>query len=200
MDLKSSNIDKIVIASTNKDKITQIINFGLFSECEMLSYPCAVEENGNSLQENALIKARHCFEKTGLPSLADDSGLFIQAIGGAPGIHCKRFAQKSNGYNNAAKILNDMLGKLEDRNAYFATAAAFVWDNIELTATGKTWGQFIYPGVPEESANNYRNFFIPKTENITCGQADLNDLRFCYHRFCAMRDLKTLISERFYKR
>jgi len=84
-----------------------------------------VEETGQTLMENAEIKAVAAFERYGLPSFADDSGLFVHALGGRPGVHSARFAgMGADDKQNMAKLLEELEG-IRDRSAYFATCIAF---------------------------------------------------------------------------
>ena len=108
-------MNTIVVASGNKGKIIQIKNF--FSEYDVnvkiknmkdfdIKEPI---ENGKSYDENALIKARHTFKITGLPTLADDSGLNIDALNGFPGLVTGRFAEACGGYEKSFEIISKCL-------------------------------------------------------------------------------------------
>ncbi|GHU11209.1 non-canonical purine NTP pyrophosphatase [Alphaproteobacteria bacterium] len=190
-------VSKIVIASTNRGKITEIQNMDFFKNFEILTAANVnlgnIEENGDTLEENALLKARYCYNQTRLPSLADDTGFFINALGGFPGIHCGRLAGASGNrnFNVAAKIISDKLGDAEDRSCLFATAVAFVIDGIEFVSRGEMHGKFVYPGRPDNKFDElgYKNYFIPDGIDITCAQADPEDESFFKHRATAVRNL-----------
>ena len=85
-----------------------------------------IPETGSTLQENSLQKAQYLFERTGLPSFADDTGLEVDALGGAPGIYSARYA--GPGHDNQANMakLLAVLGRLEDRTARFHTVVTLI--------------------------------------------------------------------------
>ena len=88
-----------------------------------------VEENGSTLAENAEIKARHAFEATGLPSLADDTGLEVDALSGRPGVHSARYASPQGGAEQNRRKLLEELGGISDparRTARFRTTLVYI--------------------------------------------------------------------------
>jgi XTP/dITP diphosphohydrolase len=134
-------IPRLVVASKNPDKVSEIESIleetKLASEIVRgLDWP-DVEETGDSLEENAMLKGRTVVEATGLPVLADDTGLEVSAIGGAPGVHTARFAGDGARYeDNVAKLI-EVLGGEEDRSARFRTVVALVFpDGVEIVAVG----------------------------------------------------------------
>lgn len=134
-------IPRLVVASKNPDKITEIEGVldgtGLAEEIVRgLDWP-DVDETGSTLEENALLKARVVVDATGLPVLADDTGLEVEALDGAPGVHTARYAGDAARYeDNVAKLIEEMSG-IEDRRARFRTVVALVFpDGVELTAEG----------------------------------------------------------------
>lgn len=105
-----------------------------------------VEETGETFSENALIKARAAFEATGMPSIADDSGLAVDVLGGEPGVYSARYAS-TNGENadddaNTEKLLEKLKGVPEnERTARFVSAIAYIdKDGNEITVIGKCEG------------------------------------------------------------
>lgn len=134
-------IPRLAVASKNPDKIKEIEDVlaptGLVTEVVRgLDWP-DVEETGDTLEENALLKARVVVEATGLPAMADDTGLEVDALGGQPGVHTARFAGPAATYaDNVAKMLEVMEG-VDDRRARFRTVVALVFpDGVEITAEG----------------------------------------------------------------
>jgi XTP/dITP diphosphohydrolase len=121
-----------VIASTNSGKIQEIrailapLGVRLYAQDEL--HCPEIEETGLTFQENAILKARHAAAFTGLPALADDSGLSIDALHGKPGIYSARFAGPQRNYkDNIEKVLNLMAGlSRPKRTARFHCAIAFV--------------------------------------------------------------------------
>ena len=119
---------RIVLATHNAHKVAELrrILGPALDGLELVAYdgPEPVED-GETFQANALIKARAAAAHTGLPALADDSGICVDALGGAPGIHSARYAGTRNDVDNLELLLANMVG-MDDRAAQFACAAAFV--------------------------------------------------------------------------
>ncbi|MGL4338852.1 MAG: non-canonical purine NTP pyrophosphatase [Rhodoglobus sp.] len=119
---------KLVLATHNSHKRDelQLILGDELEGIELLGYdgPAPVED-GDSCQENALIKARAASQHTGLPAIADDSGIFVDALGGAPGVRSARFSVSGTDADNLALLLS-RLGDSADRAAHFSCAAALV--------------------------------------------------------------------------
>ena len=134
-------IPRLVVASKNPDKVAEIEDVlsetGLASEVVGgLDWP-DVEETGDSLEENALLKSRAVAEATGLPSLADDTGLEVEALEGAPGVETARFAGDGARYDDNVKKLLAVLDGRSDRAARFRTVVALVFpDGVEVIADG----------------------------------------------------------------
>ena len=138
---------QIVLATHNKGKMSEI-NSLLSSSYEVLTldhFPDIKEipETGKTLKENAFIKARTVFEMTGLPSLADDTGLEVEALGGEPGVFSARYAGEQASYqDNCEKLLKNMMRvPKEDREAKFRTVIAYKDDNRELSCDGSVKGE-----------------------------------------------------------
>lgn len=138
-------IPRLVVASKNPDKVAEIeeVLEGTALADEIvgdLDWP-DIEETGATLEENALLKARGVVEATGLPVLADDTGLEVDALDGAPGVKTARFAGPDGIYeHNVARMLEVMDG-VGDRTARFRTVVALVFpDGVEITAEGAVEG------------------------------------------------------------
>jgi XTP/dITP diphosphohydrolase len=141
-------IDKVVLATANEDKAREIVAIltGTFGESiALLPRPPEVpevDETGGTLEENAMLKAAALAAATGLPALADDTGLEVDALGGAPGVHSSRYSGEHATYAaNVAKLLREMAG-VADRQARFRTVAALVVPGGEpLLAEGAVEGE-----------------------------------------------------------
>ncbi len=138
---------RLVVASGNAHKLREIAE--IFTQFEVVSqkqmgFEGDVEENGKSFLENALIKARAAVQALGLPALADDSGLCVDALGGQPGIYSARYAgDHGNDKANRDLLLKNLQG-IENRKARFTSAVALVYpDGTELTAEGYTYGEIL---------------------------------------------------------
>ena len=123
--------DRLVVASANPHKIAEVERIwqeiGIGGEIVRgLSWE-EVEETGETLEENALLKARAVVEATSIPALADDTGLEVEALGGAPGVRSARYAGENVTYrDNTARLLQEMDGR-SLRSARFRTVAALAW-------------------------------------------------------------------------
>jgi XTP/dITP diphosphohydrolase len=130
---------RLVCASANPDKVTEIAAI-LDGVVDLLPRPPGVPEvaeDADTLIGNARLKATAICAATGLPAVSDDTGLFVDAIGGAPGIYAARFAGEDATYaDNRAKLLRE-LGDTRNRKASFVSAVMVVWpDGHELAVEG----------------------------------------------------------------
>lgn len=134
-------IPRLVVASKNPDKVAEIEQvldeLGLAGEIVRgLDWP-DVEETGETLEENALLKARSVMEAVGLPALADDTGLEVDSLGGLPGVRTARFAGAGASYRDNVELLLQEMTGIEDRRAQFRTAVALVMpDGSEMVVDG----------------------------------------------------------------
>jgi XTP/dITP diphosphohydrolase len=141
-------IPRLVIGTKNPDKLAEmeavLAESGLVGEVVRgLDWP-DVDETGASLEENALLKARAVAAATGLPSLADDTGLEVDALGGAPGVYASRFAGPDASYDDNVNLLLTRLDGVAERSARFRTVVALVFpDGSEVTAAGVLEGEII---------------------------------------------------------
>ncbi|MDD6611426.1 MAG: RdgB/HAM1 family non-canonical purine NTP pyrophosphatase [Butyricicoccus sp.] len=140
---------KFVFASHNKGKIQEVQEilapFGIEIEPIPADFP-EIEENGTSFEENAKIKARAVCKATGLPAVADDSGLTVDALDGFPGIHSARWAgPEADAHDRNQLLLEKLLSVPEDqRGAQFVCVAACVFpDGKELAVRGQCRGTIL---------------------------------------------------------
>ena len=147
-----------------------------------------VEENGTTFAENARIKALSGCKESGLPCIADDSGLCVDYLGGAPGIYSARYSGGDDKQNNE-KLLKELEGvKKEKRTAYFACSISCCFpDGREITAEGKCFG---YIGFEEQGNGGfgYDPLFI--TDKGCFGQLSAEEKDEISHRGNALRELK----------
>jgi XTP/dITP diphosphohydrolase len=140
---------RFVLASLNPDKRRELLELLALPGVELVSladFPGATapEENGATLRENALLKARAAVALTKLPALADDTGLEVEALEGRPGVHAARYAGRRATYaENVKKLLAELAGvPAAGRGARFRAVIAAVWpDGIEITADGALEGR-----------------------------------------------------------
>lgn len=138
---------KIVFATNNLHKLEEIrkISEGQLEILSLSDINCHddIPETGDTLQENALIKARFVKEKYGLDCFADDTGLEVEALNNAPGIYSSRYAgEDGNSENNMRKLLHD-LNNIENRSARFRTVIALILHNEEHFFEGEIAGEII---------------------------------------------------------
>jgi XTP/dITP diphosphohydrolase len=122
---------RVVLATANPHKAREVIEIlssaGGFEILERPRGLADVEETGSTLEENAELKAAFVAEATGRPALADDTGLFVDALDGAPGVYSARYAGEHATYaDNVAKLLVALEGVAEPRRARFETAAVLI--------------------------------------------------------------------------
>lgn len=138
-------IPRLVVASKNPDKIIEIEEIlggsGLVVEIVRGLDWEDVEETGDTLQANALLKARAVVGSTGLPVVADDTGLEVDALGGRPGVHTARYAGPDATYEDNVSLMLDELDGVVDRSAHFRSVVALVFpDGVEITTEGRLHG------------------------------------------------------------
>ena len=182
-------INKLVIATANKHKLTEIQNIFKDSAKEILPMPADIGEiieDGNSFIENSLIKAKAVYNHTKLPSLADDSGICINALNGEPGIYSARYGGENLGYKEKMQLILDKLKNQNDRTAYFITSAVCVLDdNYYIALEGRVDGVII------ESPKGFDGFgydpiFKPNGYDITYAEMTLEQKNSMSHRAIAM--------------
>ena len=138
---------RLVVATGNAHKLREIAeifpNFEVVSQ-KQLGFNEDVEENGSTFSENALIKARAAAKALGVVAIADDSGLCVDALGGAPGIYSARYCgYHGNDQENRNVLLKNMQG-VENRAAHFTSAIALVKPNgEEIVVEGHTYGKIL---------------------------------------------------------
>lgn len=185
-----------VLATANRDKAAEvraILAEALGSRLELVERPAnvpEVEETGETLEENARIKADALVSATGLAAIADDTGLEVEALGGAPGVYSARFAGEHASYaDNVAKLLSE-LSSSADRRAVFRTAAvARLADGREVVAVGEVAGTITYE--PRGDAGfGYDPVFVPdEGDGRTFAEMTAEEKHALSHRGRAMRAL-----------
>ncbi|MFC0678694.1 RdgB/HAM1 family non-canonical purine NTP pyrophosphatase [Lysobacter korlensis] len=187
---------RVVLATHNAHKVEELRKIlGLeLGDIELIGYdgPEPVED-GVTFAENALIKARAAHRHTGLPALADDSGISVDALGGAPGIHSARYAGTRDDRDNRMLLL-ERLGDERDRSARFECAAAFVTDGFEHVELG------IWPGrvLREERGTNgfgYDPVFSPDGMDGSSAELTPDEKNAVSHRSRAFRAILPTVRE-----
>ena len=186
---------KLVVASNNPGKLREFgellapLGWETLAQKELGVAEC--EEPHGTFVENALAKARHASACTGLPALADDSGLCVQALGGAPGVFSARYAgePKSDERNNR-KLVADLAGK-SDRRAHYVCVLVFVRhadDPQPVIAEGEWHGEIV--DAPRGSGGfGYDPYFFLPATGLTAAELDATEKNRCSHRGQALAQL-----------
>ena len=189
---------RLVLASNNAKKAAELhamlapLDIEIISQAEL--GVSEAEEPYLTFVENALAKARHAAAATGLPAIADDSGLCVDALGGAPGVQSARFGgePKSDARNNA-RLLEALAGfpDPEQRRAYFCSVLVLVRhadDPLPLIAEGQWHGQILLAARGEGGFGYDPLFWVPELEQ-TAAELDAQLKNTLSHRAAAMRHL-----------
>lgn len=185
----------LVLASGNKGKLAElsaILEPLGFDVKPQTSFAVTdAEETGLSFIENAILKARHAASHTGMAALADDSGIAVPALGGAPGIYSARYAgEHGNDGGNIDLLLQNLKGE-RNRAAFFYCAIAYVShaeDPTPLIATG-AWHGSILPARQGEGGFGYDPIFLDPESNRSAAELSRTEKSARSHRGKALRAL-----------
>ena len=184
-----------VLASNNSGKLREFAplfeSMGLEVVAQRDFAVPDAEETGLSFIENAILKARHAAHATGRPAIADDSGLVVPALGGAPGIYSARYSGGGDTDNNA-KLLSEM-GHLrgEDRAAFYVAVIAVVMsasDPLPIIAEGRWYGNISFE-LSGTGGFGYDPLFIPESSSCTAAEMSAAEKQALSHRAKALKAL-----------
>ena len=184
--------NKLVIASHNQGKVREIgellAPYGVETiSAGDLGLPEPIED-GDTFIANAEIKALAAAKASGLPALADDSGLSVDALGGAPGIYSARYAGDSKDFNIAMKRVMDEVGS-QEKGAHFTCALTLAWpDGVVESFEGKVFGNLTWP-MRGEKGFGYDPIFIPTGHDVTFAEMEPCDKHAMSHRANAFKQL-----------
>ncbi|MBN1757081.1 MAG: RdgB/HAM1 family non-canonical purine NTP pyrophosphatase [Chitinispirillaceae bacterium] len=194
---------QLIIATGNAGKVREIGE--IFSEMSLRLLPMSavldpvpeIVEDGATFSENARIKAGVIFRATGIWTLGDDSGLAVDALGGAPGIHSARYAgEQADMEANKRKLLEDLADTPEsERTARFiCTIAVYINPTTVLETEGACEGKIIdHPR--GDSGFGYDPLFVPEGYTRTFAQLTASEKHRISHRGRALRKMKELLHE-----
>jgi XTP/dITP diphosphohydrolase len=189
---------KLIFATNNNHKIREISDL-LDDRFEVtgladIGITEDIPEDADNLADNAMYKARYVHERTGLNVFADDTGLEVDALGGAPGVYSARYAGTSKDpSDNIIKLLKELEG-VEDRKARFRTVIALIYDNIEYLFEGKVEGEIIKMR-RGTGGFGYDPVFIAEGYNLTFAEMPLSEKNKISHRAMAMRKLIAFLAQ-----
>jgi XTP/dITP diphosphohydrolase len=206
---------KLVLATHNAHKVEELrrILGSALDGIELLGYdgPEPIED-GDTFEANALIKARAAAEHTGFAAIADDSGIVVAALAGAPGIHSARYAGNRDDRENLELLLTNLVG-VEDRTAHFACAAALVIPGRSDSADGSGRTEAsgrtevtervelgIWPGTVLQAAAGsggfgYDPIFKPTGYSVSSAELTADEKNAVSHRALAFGQIMPLVRE-----
>jgi XTP/dITP diphosphohydrolase len=185
---------KVVLATHNPHKVVELqrILDGLPVELvsgREIDLP-EVEETGDTFAENALLKARACTEATGVPAIADDSGLVVDALGGDPGVRSARYAGGHGDDQANLRLVLERLGTSPDRTGRFVCVAALTLpDGRQITEMGDMEGELTF--APRgHNGFGYDPIFVARGEQRTNAELSPDEKDAISHRGAAFRALR----------
>lgn len=187
---------KVVLATGNQGKVREmadvLVQFGFEVVAQSEFGIESPEETGLTFVENALLKARYASKMTGLPAIADDSGLAVEELGGEPGLHSARYAgETADDAANRQKLL-DMMENKENRKAKFVSCIVFLQhekDPIPKIAIGECFGEILRTEVGENGFGYDALFFYPP-KGCTFAELETSEKKKISHRAIALDALK----------
>lgn len=183
--------DNLIFATNNAHKLDEVRSIlgSRFTIKSLKDIGCYADipETADTLEGNALMKARFLYEKYGVDCFADDTGLEVTALGGAPGVHTARYAGNHDSEANMNKLLNE-LEKKSDRSAQFRTVIALIIEGKEFLFEGIVKGS-----IAKEKAGDggfgYDPIFIPEGFSQTFSQMGNDSKNHISHRALAVEKL-----------
>lgn len=191
----------LLFATGNIDKLKQVelMIDNLKSPKDFDLDDIEVVEDGKSLKENAYKKAKTYFDLAKVPTISDDTGLFVEALDNRPGIYAHRYAGENATYkDNRDKLLSELKDK-DNRDAYFKTLVCYIDENgkdyyfegiLEGTITKEEIGQFEF---------GYDQIFLPKGSDRTLGQMTEKEINQISHRSKAIESFVKFYKEHIWK-
>jgi XTP/dITP diphosphohydrolase len=200
MALKLEMGSKLVAATHNPGKVPEIAALldGRFEivTAGQLGLP-EPDETESTFVGNALLKARHAADLSGLPALADDSGLSVKALDGAPGIYSARWAGPAKDFAMAMDKVAERIEATgsEDLSAWFTSALAVAWPNgPAVVVEGRVDGTLVFPGRGTRGFG-YDPIFVPEGHETTFGEMEPAAKDAMSHRARAFAKLKAALFE-----
>ncbi len=186
----------LIFASHNENKVFEIANL-VGNKYKILSlndinFKEDIIENGSTLQENALIKARTIFNETGKNCFADDTGLLVKSLNNGPGVYSARYAGEQKNADDNMNLLLLNLNNKTDRQAKFTTIIALIMNGYEFIFEGELAGSIIL----EKKGSNgfgYDPIFKPNGYINTLAQLDITEKNKISHRALAFKKMNDFL-------
>lgn len=192
---------KIILASNNSDKLREFREILEGSGIEIIPQREAgcdfeVDETGDTFEENAYLKAEAVVKATGLPAVADDSGLEVAALGGEPGVHSARYTgSHDSSYRERCEFLLNKMAGVSDRRAQFVTSVCAIFPNGDILRTRGISRGAIGWEIRGENGFGYDAVFISEGHSCTNAELPPGEKNAISHRGRALRQLETELRE-----
>ena len=195
---------KVILASQNQHKLVELsailsqLGFEIALESEY-GLHVDVDETGTTFEENSLLKAEAVMKASGMPVLADDSGLMVDALDGAPGVYSARYGHKSSDAERIAYLLENLKdGPAERRTAKFVCVITCLWpDGREIVARGECPGRILYEKHGAGGFGYDPVFYLPEY-GMTYAELPPEKKNEISHRGNALREFVRLYKEKHY--
>lgn len=189
---------KLLIATNNKNKVIEIkskleeYNIEIITPSDLNINNFEIEETENTLEGNALLKAKAFFDKSGITTFSDDTGLFVEALDGRPGVYSARYAgENASNLDNCQKLLNELEDK-ENRNAEFRTIFCYYDGSSVVYLEGRCKGKIISE-MRGDNGFGYDPIFIPDGFELTFAELDSEVKNNISHRAKATEEFVKFI-------
>ncbi|WP_071125922.1 RdgB/HAM1 family non-canonical purine NTP pyrophosphatase [Peptoniphilus lacydonensis] len=190
----------LVLSTDNKNKLKEIkeilgdLDIEIMAKSDIYDLDFEVEEDGLTLYDNALKKANAIAERTKYAVLSDDTGLFVNALGGEPGVHSARYASEHDDKKNREKLLKNLEDK-EDRSAYFKTQIILIDEDKNIIPIEGICEGSISKKEKGSQGFGYDSIFIPRGFDKTFAELGVAEKNKISHRAKALENLKNKILE-----
>lgn len=196
-DVQNQQMKTLLFATQNQHKATEI-NALLGTDFKVMSltaygWEAELQETGNTLEENALQKARQVYAGSGLDCFADDTGLEVEALQGAPGVYSARYAGPERNDTQNIKLLLSRLQGESNRNARFRTVIALIYEGKEYLFEGEVLGEILTEPRGEKGFG-YDPVFKPLHSILSFAEMELQQKNNISHRARAFQQMKNFFS------
>ncbi|MBX2797666.1 MAG: RdgB/HAM1 family non-canonical purine NTP pyrophosphatase [Myxococcales bacterium] len=188
---------KLLFATHNRHKVEEVLQILAHTDVQLVTladtgFTEDPPETSDTFEGNALQKARWVYERTGQLCVADDSGLEVDALGGRPGVHSKRYSPEALPGPNNQLLLSELAG-IEDRVARFRCVIAVVGAGVERTAEGRCEGRIAH-ALQGDGGFGYDPLFLAdETPGRSLAELSMDDKNAISHRGRAFRKLPDLL-------
>ena len=188
---------ELIFATHNDHKVKEVAqmlpSYLTMKSLTDINFHDEIDETGKTFEENALLKAKTIFDKTNKNIFADDSGLVVDALDGAPGVYSARYAGTGKEADNVAKALKELEGKT-NRKAYFISIFCLILNGKEYFFEGKVNGT-ISTEIRGEDGFGYDPIFIPDGYSKSFAQMTAEEKNNISHRGLAVKKLSDFLTK-----